>query len=312
MLYGKYQFLCRFETDAVLPVFKGALFKRVFPFSFKHVACSFKQQSCDICPLKLKCIYTLIFDTQGPFKPPVGAKLIPAPYPFVIEPPMTSTIYFPKGSSFSFNLLLFGNINHCLPYFISAVERMGEVGIGKHPQKNKAGFILKAVRHENKMIYNAADKSLGPVGVLKRLIIPDIEDARTDTFRIRLTIRTPLRLTINKTFNVNLPFERFIKAMVARMSELLFHYGDGPPAMNYMNYIRRAKEVRTVESTFRWVDSERYPSMDENRLVVDAVTGNGVFEGKIGEFLPLIDFCMRVHIGELAGFGLGMIHAEMI
>ncbi len=58
-----------------------------------------------------------------------NAKTASPPHPFVIEPPLTIEKDLKKGSSFDFNLLLFGDVNKNIPYFIYAFDQMGEIGI---------------------------------------------------------------------------------------------------------------------------------------------------------------------------------------
>ena len=36
------------------------------------------------------------------------------------------------------------------------------------------------------------------------------------------------------------------------------------------------------------------------------------YEGKIGEFMPLINFCTKTHLGKQTAFGLGLIRAEKL
>ncbi|MBW1746401.1 MAG: CRISPR system precrRNA processing endoribonuclease RAMP protein Cas6, partial [Deltaproteobacteria bacterium] len=47
-------------------------------------------------------------------------------------------------------------------------------------------------------------------------------------------------------------------------------------------------------------------------MLMGGMTGSVIFEGKIGEYLPLIEFCSKVHLGKQTSFGLGKIKAERI
>ncbi len=42
------------------------------------------------------------------------------------------------------------------------------------------------------------------------------------------------------------------------------------------------------------------------------MVGTVTFEGEIGEYLPLIEFCSKVHLGKQTVFGLGKIKAERV
>jgi hypothetical protein len=131
MLYGKYRFFCNLETKASLPPYKGSTFRGVFGRALKKVVCALKRQECGQCLLKQRCVYALVFETSKAIEAPEGSRIVSPPHPFVIEPPLTTETEFSKGTSFDFNLLLFGELNNSLPYFIYAFDQMGKIGIGK-------------------------------------------------------------------------------------------------------------------------------------------------------------------------------------
>ena len=49
----------------------------------------------------------------------------------VSEPPQTEKMEFNAGDAIGCDLLLFGEVNSSLPYFVYAFEQMGKIGIGK-------------------------------------------------------------------------------------------------------------------------------------------------------------------------------------
>ncbi len=64
MLYGKYRFRCCFESEAILPAYKGSTFRGVFGHALKKVVCPFKDQTCASCRSKEKCVYAIAFETR--------------------------------------------------------------------------------------------------------------------------------------------------------------------------------------------------------------------------------------------------------
>ena len=116
MLFGEYHFYCRFETDAVLPRYKGSTFRGVFGHALKQVVCALKRQTCETCLLKQSCVYALVFETEVAGALPAVSRMAAPPHPFVIEPPLGTRTGYPAGSDFNFTLLLFGDVN---PSFLS-------------------------------------------------------------------------------------------------------------------------------------------------------------------------------------------------
>jgi len=312
MLYGKYNFFCRLENEAYLPCYKGSTFRGVFGQALKKIVCALKRQECDQCLLKQRCVYALVFETSVAMELPEGSRIASPPHPFVIEPPLTTKTAFPQGASFDFNLLLFGEVNNNLPYFIYAFDQMGKIGIGKKINGSRGKFTLKEVRQGERIIYSEAEQKLKTTDSLEMLSIPDSKDYPKGTFHLKLTLETPLRLKFENRLKADLPFHVLVRAMLRRVSSLLNCYGDGEPALDYRGLVKRAETVQIVDTNLSWFDWKRYSHRQDKSMLMGGMVGSVIFEGKIGEYLPLIEFCTKVHLGKQTSFGLGKIKTERI
>ncbi|MBU4184987.1 MAG: CRISPR system precrRNA processing endoribonuclease RAMP protein Cas6 [Proteobacteria bacterium] len=312
MLYGKYKFFCRLENEAYLPCYKGSTFRGVFGQALKKIVCALKRQECDQCLLKQRCVYALVFETSEAMELPEGSRIASPPHPFVIEPPLTTKTAFPQGASFDFNLLLFGEVNNNLPYFIYAFDQMGKIGIGKKINGSRGKFTLKEVRQGERIIYSEAEQKLKTTDSLEMLSIPDSKDYPKGTFHLKLTLETPLRLKFENRLKADLPFHVLVRAMLRRVSSLLNCYGDGEPALDYRGLVKRAETVQIVDTNLSWFDWKRYSHRQDKSMLMGGMVGSVIFEGKIGEYLPLIEFCSKVHLGKQTSFGLGKIKTERI
>jgi len=257
--------------------------------------------------LKEKCVYALVFETQVALNPPEGARIASPPHPFVIEPPQGSDTHFPKGASFDFHLLLFGEVNHSLPYFIYALDRMGKIGIGKKVNGKRGRFSLEAVVHNGRTIYSGQDQRLLMPESPEVLSLSHPKDAPKGGFRLRLTLETPLRLKFRNRLKADLPFHVLTRAMLRRISSLFTCYGHGEPALDYPGLVKRAEAVRVVNSDLRWFDWRRYSLRQDQGMLMGGMLGSVTYEGKMGDYLPLLDLCSKLHLGKQTAFGLGKI-----
>ena len=98
--------------------------------------------------------------------------------------------------------------------------------------------------------------------------------------------------------------------MLRRVSSLLECFGDGETAIDYKGLVKRAVAVSIVESDLRWFDWQRYSHRQDKAMLMGGMTGSITYEGNINEYMPLIDFCSKVHLGKQTAFGLGKIRAE--
>lgn len=76
--------------------------------------------------------------------------------------------------------------------------------------------------------------------------------------------------------------------------------------------MRRAEKVRIVDADLRWFDWRRYSFRQDKAMLMGGMVGSVTYEGKIGEYMPLIEFCSEVHLGKQTSFGLGKIETEIV
>ena len=315
MLFGQYEFRCCFESEALLPPYKGSTFRGVFGHALKSVVCALKRQTCEQCLLKTQCIYALVFETHHAISPPPGARIAAVPHPFVIEPPPTAQTNFSADDCFDFILLLFGQINRNLPYFIYAFERMGTIGIGKKINGRRGRFVLKSVEHQGRTIYADTDQRLDMRDDFSRLTLkqPNEEPSRNGS-HMKITLKTPLRLKFQNRLSAELPFHLLVRAMLRRADSLLRCYGDQAPELDFKGLVRRAEAVRIVESEsdLHWYDWHRYSQRQDQKMLMGGMLGSVTYEGEVDKFLSLVEFCERTHIGKQTAFGLGKIRTEIV
>lgn len=336
MLYGKYQFNCRLESDAFMPPYKGSTFRGVFGTALKRVVCALKRQECETCLLREKCLYTLAFETRLAMQVPKGARFALPPHPFVIEPPLTEQTRFENGSTFDCSLILFGDMNRSLPYFVYAFDQMGKIGIGKRINGKRGRFLLESAACNGRKIYSHEKQELDQSKTAEDLNL--IEDQPTQkperhmirrrpkiklgggtpkvetdtTHKIKVEFKTPLRLKFENRLKAELPFHILVRAMLRRSSSLFEVYGSGEPDLDYKGMIERAKNVTIAENRLSWFDWQRYSNRQETKMFMGGMVGSVTYEGKLEDYLPLLEFSEKTHLGKNTSFGLGKIMLKII
>lgn len=311
MLFGRYGFHCTLETEAVMPCFKGSTFRGVFGRALKKVVCALTRRECDVCLLNQKCVYALVFETPVSGKSG-DSRMAATPHPFVIEPPLTFKTHFPAGSSFDFSLLLIGDANNYLPYFIYAFEQMGKIGVGRKINNRRGRFLLEKVKNNGATIYASDSRKLDMNRANKKLCLQSPKIPDNKNIGIKLTMETPLRLKFYNKLQAELPFHVLVRAMLRRVSSLMNAYGDGEPALDYRGLVKKAEDIKITENRLSWYDWKRYSFRQDAKMLMGGITGSVTYEGNIGEYLPLLEFCEKVHLGKQTTFGLGKIQFETL
>jgi hypothetical protein len=311
MLYGNYDFSCRLENEAILPAYKGSTFRGVFGHAMKRVVCALKQQECDQCLLQQSCLYSIVFEKM-PVKNQEFSRIAAPPHPFVIEPPLTTQAHFPAGSQLEYSVLLFGEVNNSLPYFIYAFDQVGKIGIGKRINGERGHFVLERVILGKHEIYSNGDQKLNLPNKLENLTLNNEKSQSDNILKVKITLETPLRLKFKNQLKADLPFHVLVRAMLRRISSLLFFYGDGEPALDYRGLVQRANNVKTTNNKLKWFDWRRYSHRQDRSMLMGGMIGTAAYEGNLGEYLPLIELSSMVHLGKQTSFGLGKIKWEIL
>jgi hypothetical protein len=98
--------------------------------------------------------------------------------------------------------------------------------------------------------------------------------------------------------------------MLRRVSSLLEYNDGGEPQLDYRGLVKSAEDVNILSSDLRWFDWRRYSFRQDRSMLMGGMCGSITYVGKIGGFIPLIDFCSKVHRGKQTTFGLGKIRSE--
>lgn len=301
MRFGEYGFATVFDTKAELPPFKGSTLRGVFGVALKRVTCALRHQECRQCLLRSGCVYAKVFERDGGNRG--GSQ---APHPFVLVPALNTDTVFQPGDAFDCRLLLFGWANELLPYFVYAFEQVGRIGIGRAVAGRRGRFTLAEVTCGNRSLYDSRDRRLSE-GNTTDLTLESFAAPSQPVGRVTLALETPLRVKFRNRFADELPFHLLVRAMMRRVSLLSEHFGDGKPALDYPGLVARAEAITTADSKLRWIEWRRYSNRQDRDMLLGGLMGTITYEGNLNEFIPLIHFCQKVHVGKATTFGLGKL-----
>lgn len=304
MQFGKYQFKCTFQKNAMLPEYKGSTFRGGFGIALKKVSCTVKHGECNKCLLARRCLYARTFEVSAGQH--TCGRMVQPPHPYIIQPPAEGKRHYATGDCFDFNLILFGETNEYLPYFIYAFEEMGKIGLGKKIAGCRATYTLDAVEYQQETIYQSREKLLTAA---QRGIDLQLESPVTQATvgELELILKTPLRLKQDNHLQAQLPFDILVRAMLRRISALFAAYGDGEPPLDYRGLVAQAKHIAVCRDDLHWFDWQRYSNRQEAKMLMGGITGTIIYQGNFAEYLPLLKLAQQLHIGKQTAFGLGQI-----
>lgn len=301
MKTGKYSFYIQFLDDAILPEYKGSTFRGVFGHALKKSVCALKLQSCENCILKENCLYPFVFEKKDSSS---NYNVSANPHPIVIVPPETKQKFFKPGDILKTEIILFGNANKKLPYFVLTFQNMGEMGIGKKIKGQRSRFLLEKVATENEIIFDSNKNTMIHEDKSKQIELSN-DSGKYECLKLKIILNTPLRVNFGKQFPVELDFKELTRNMLRRISSLMNTYGNGEPDLDYKGLIKKASEIKIENSNLYWKDWQRYSNRQNKKMFMGGLLGDITYSGNLTEFVPLIEACSKVHIGKNTVFGLG-------
>jgi hypothetical protein len=308
MQFGCYRISATLLDDAMLPPYKGSTFRGAFGGCLKRAVCAVRQKECQDCLLASRCIYARLFETKQ-WEAPAAARTAAQPHPYIIQPPESTRTRYQSQDAFDFNLLLFGEMNAALPYFVYAFELMGEQGIGKKNGDHRARFSLNGVSSGDVPLYNPQTGKLAPAPQPEQLALAAVEPT-SGASQVSIHLQTPLRIKSDNHLQASLPFSLLVRAMLRRVSVLFNAWGTGEPDLDYRGMVARSEQVKVIDGRLRWHEWERYSNRQEQAMNFGGMMGSVTYLGELAEYLPLIELCQRLHIGKQTTFGLGKFTAE--
>ncbi|MEJ5359437.1 MAG: CRISPR system precrRNA processing endoribonuclease RAMP protein Cas6 [Desulfobacterales bacterium] len=312
MLYGNYRFQIRFETEAELPPYKGSTIRGVFGHALKRTVCVLRHQECPACILRENCLYAQVFETPLSLPKRAVAPNGAIPHPFVIEPPLETKTSYQPGDTLECGLILFGEVNRMLPYFIHAFEEMGRIGIGRRGAGGKVGnYRLLGVTSGGRQLYETSNGRLQAEEATEDITLAPVHHGNAAN-SVRLNLETPLRFKREGRLSDGLTFDILVRLMLRRASSLLEAFDRHEPELDYRGLIARASTVSLGPCNVRWTDWERYSNRQRQRMQLGGLTGAISYHGHLDEFRPLLEFAKKTHIGKQTSFGLGKIGFELL
>lgn len=297
----KYRIIIQPEEVIILPPYKGSALRGLFGHSLRKIVCVQKDKDCQECLLRLKCVYSYIFETPAPENE--LRKYREAPHPYIITPPITKKRYFKEDEEVDFELVLIGRANDYLPYFVYAFSEMGKTGLGRERGKFRL-LAVESLDAEGRQteIYNTYDNTLRPADNRITFSTPSFSPLSC----LRLNFLTPTRIKEKQDLLAKeIPFGLLIERLYERAMLLsYYHCHKDEPFTESEKFLTEAGKVRIKENRLKWYDWERH-SNRKGRMKLGGLIGSITYEGDLDKFLPLLKMGQYIHVGKAVVFGLG-------
>ena len=303
-LLAEYRIRLRFRRSGHLSTYIGNTLRGGFGKALRDVTCSQPGKSCAECALQQDCAYSYLFETRVPGDAPMMRLYPHAPHPFVLRPPSMHGATVQAGDGMDITLILIGNALPYFPFFILALERLGNLGLGAE----RVSFEISSITdHRASLLFDAqARRPLIQPKPLSLLAWPG--SSKTVVFRLHYS--TPMQIKRDGKILRSADFGALVSTALRRLELLCRLHGAGVFTLNAAALAQRARQARLVSDQTRWRDLSRYSRRQERCVPMGGVTGTADFTGDMGLFEPILSLASRIHVGKNTAFGHGFFSME--
>jgi len=306
LFLSRYRFTFESCAHLKLPPFPGSMLRGSFGRALKETVCINQRRDCDDCAAVDSCAYLRIFVTTPDSNKKIMKKANLTPRPFLLEVEFSKRADLKASEKVSFDIWLIGSADNYAPFVIYAADRMAWQGLGaaRIPCKLASARVVNPDGSTHPILKGG--KAVGLLGGSLHALgkWPSGVETIQDDF-VSLDFKTPLRIKREGKLKNTLPFSTFVEHLDRRVRFLASLYGTAAGERPNDKLIALSSEVRTLHSTLRWFDWERYSARQETTMKLGGLIGSIRYNGDLNPFKPLIHAGAILHIGKGTSFGLG-------
>lgn len=310
MFIHRYRIVIQLTEPALLPEYKGSMFRGAFGWAFRKAVCVTQRPDCEGCLLRGVCSYFKVFETEVPEGNSIpfmnGVKK--TPHPYILTPPLDNKRNYEKGEELTIELTLFGETVNLLPFFAYSFQQMGSMGIGF--QRNR--FILRRIillgngGTEFDLFDERSQRILPDKDPIPMMQVPEGDVPS----QITLRFMTPYRAQENAriiTHHAEITPQLILNAIKRRYIVLSSLYGSGP-GMDIADV--DAEDLVVTSNMLYFKDWERYSNRQQTKMSMGGMLGTIGISGNLAPYWQLLKTGEYIHIGKNAVFGLGKFTVE--
>lgn len=230
--------------------------------------------------------------------------------PITIEPPLAKT--YMRGDTFSFGFSFMGKAQNFIPYVARAVQKMGQIGMGK----GRGRFELLTITEYNplydahrelmkKWVVQAPTLQITPARIDEQ-----VADLSPDKIVIQLI--SPMRLVHNDKLLKSPDPAVFISRLIERAQMLITRYAETDTPTPREDWMRLAQTLKTHAQTIRiaydeteWADTWSGSARQGKSTPTGGIIGRFRWEGDLAPLLPWLLWGQSLHVGKDAIKGNG-------
>ena len=285
---------------------KGNILRGALGRSLRDLVCPYPEGDCATCTAG-SCVYRSFFNSLNPGQKGRLSGNRDIPRPFVFNPPLDPKTVYSPGQEISFGMVIFGRAIDFLPFLIAALDRAADRGFGA----GRGRAVIERVVQADP-VTGARHELVSCDGVVRPgtdIFFTGDSFTGTEESRVRVNFLTPAVIKDGGRLLQRPGFAAIVRRLRDRYSTLSWFYGGREPDIDFSTFADAAEQVRAVKSDLVFVNSSRR-AHSSNRQDLSGFVGSVLYEGPLGQYMPLLKYGQYMHVGKAAVLGNGWYEIE--
>jgi hypothetical protein len=316
--------LHRYRVDLVLarpldipPCQRAVLWRGAFGSVFRSLVCHDLSLACEACPLRAACPFPRVFAPSAVDGGPAIGRMRDPPRPFLLSDPHPDAPSLPSGSPIAFGFTVVGTAVTELPYFVVALRRLGDDGIGRGRTRFRIDAVrcIDAASLPGEVVYARGSDVVRPVRLpLRARDLMRPADTSAERVRVRFVTPTDVRGgTDDTSFGQAPAFGVLVRRARDRAGALATFFGGGPLGHDPRAVGAAADSVRVTGAEIVRTAIARRSTRTGQRHPVGGVVGSVMYEGAgVAVAMPWLRLAEALGVGKHATFGNGRIAVDVL
>jgi hypothetical protein len=297
---------------------RAVLWRGAFGAVFRSLVCHDLNLACEACSLRAVCPFPRVFAPSVVEARLAIARLRDPPRPFVLSDPHPAAPSLPSGEPLALGFTVVGTAVAELPYFVVALRRLGDDGIGRGHTRFRVEAVrcVDAAGLSGESVYTRGSELVRPIRQPLRardLMRPGDHAAA----RARVTFVTPTDVrggSKEATTSHEAPtFGNLVRRARDRAGALATFFGSGPLGHDPRAIGAAADSVTVARAEIARREMARRSARTGQRHPVGGVVGAVVYEGAgVAVAMPWLRLAEALGVGKHATFGNGRIEVDVL
>lgn len=271
-----------------------------FGYQLKDLVCVAPLRDCSKCALRLVCMYTRSFHTELSQEDP-HRMAPPPPYVFDFRDWGLAT---EAGGRFRFSFRVFGDATAYVPYYLAALFRLGESGLGGDHTR----FRILEVKRRGPQTDEEPRFEIG--GLIRQSDATWIQMSPVDSCHTATVIfRTPAIVKKEGKIHQQLSPRDLLHAIHRRISLLQRFYE--PEAVLPALDEDLLEHIEVLHSDVTPISWSRRSTRTEETMTWSGLVGRIRVGGPLASCAPILRAAAWTHVGSKTAFGLGAVDVDL-